>query len=68
MEQTDEGTALAAVLDASPNGLLLDQFATTRNLTTEDMEILVDLIPMKSIETENGTLGFSPAHWKKSAQ
>lgn len=65
MEQTDEGTALAAVLDASPNGLLLDQFATTRNLTPEDMEILVDLIPMKSIETENGTLGFSPAHWKK---
>ena len=65
MEQTDEGTALAAVLDASPNGLLLDQFATTRNLTPEDMEILVDLIPMKSIETENGTLGFSPAHWEK---
>jgi len=63
MEEPDDGTALAALLENSPNGLFLDRFATARNLAPGDMEALAELVPMKSVSTEAGTLVFSAHHW-----
>ena len=63
MEEPDDGTALAALLENSPHGLFLDQFAGARNLASGDMEALAELVPMKSVSTETGTLGFSAQHW-----
>ena len=63
MEDPDDGTALSSLLDSSPNGLHLDRFAATRNLTDDDMEALAELVPMKSVRTETGTLGFSDDRW-----
>lgn len=64
MEEEDDGTALAALLETSPNGLFLDRFAAARNLSTDDMEALAELVPMKSVSTETGALGFSAARWE----
>ena len=63
MEETDEGTALLQLLDVSPNGLRLDRFAAVRNLTDADMEALQELVPMKKVPMESGSLGFSDARW-----
>ena len=63
MEEADDGTALSALLENSPNGLFLDQFAGARNLASGDMEALAELVPMKAVSTETGTLGFSAQHW-----
>ena len=63
MEEADDGTALSALLENSPNGLFLDQFAGARNLASGDMEALSELVPMKAVSTETGTLGFSAQHW-----
>ncbi|MEE2997400.1 MAG: selenocysteine-specific translation elongation factor [Pseudomonadota bacterium] len=63
MEESDDGAALAALLETSPNGIFLNRFAATRNLTGSDMEALRELVPMKSISTETGTLGFSSDRW-----
>ena len=63
MEEEDDGTALTALLETSPNGLFLDRFAATRNLTDSDMRALKELVPIKSISTKNGLLGFSHSRW-----
>ena len=63
MEDADDGTALTALLDAMPNGLHLGRFATARNLTPADMETLAELVPMKTVRTESGALGFSDLRW-----
>lgn len=64
MEEDDDGTSLAALLETSPNGLFLDRFVAARNLTADDMEALAELVPMKSVSTESGALGFSAARWE----
>lgn len=64
MEEADDGTALTALLDTSPNGLRLDRFASVRNLTPDDMEALRDLVPMKSVAAESGPIGFSAERWE----
>ena len=63
MEDADDGTALTDLLDTSPNGLHLDRFAATRNLTPDDMDTLAELVPMKTVRTETGALGFSNDRW-----
>lgn len=63
MEDADDGTALTDLLDAMPNGLHLGRFATSRNLTPADMETLSELVPMKTVRTETGALGFSDDRW-----
>ena len=63
MEEADDVTALAALLENSPHGLFLDQFAGARNLASGDMEALAELVPMKAVSTETGTLGVSAQHW-----
>ncbi|MEC7490894.1 MAG: selenocysteine-specific translation elongation factor [Pseudomonadota bacterium] len=63
MEEPDDGIALSTIINTTATGVNLGRFATTRNLTTDDMEILVDLVPMKTIATADTTLGFSNGHW-----
>ena len=63
MEDADDGTALTDLLETSPNGLHLGRFAATRNLTPDDMEALAELVPMKTVRTETGALGFSDDRW-----
>ena len=63
MEEADDATALAALLDSTPNGLHLGRFAAARNLTLEDMETLAELVPMKPVQMEAGVLGFSEERW-----
>ena len=64
MEEPDDGTALSALLENSPHGLFLEQFAGARNLASGDMEALSELVPMKAVSIETGTLGFSAQHWE----
>ena len=64
MEEPDDGTALSALLENSPHGLCLEQFAGARNLASGDMEALSELVPMKAVSIETGTLGFSAQHWE----
>lgn len=63
MEEADDGTALSTLLNVAPNGLRLDRFMSVRNLTADDMEALRELVPMKSVATETGILGFSAERW-----
>ena len=63
MEDADDGIALSVLLEEMSNGLHLDRFAATRNLTDADMAVLTELVPMKSVRTEIGTLGFSEERW-----
>lgn len=63
MEEPDDGSALTALLDVAGNGLDLDRFAATRNLTPDDFDALCELVPMKIIATDTARLGFSEARW-----
>ncbi len=63
MEDADDGTALTDLLDVLPTGLHLNRFAATRNLTPDDMETLAELVPMKTVGTGTGGLGFSEDRW-----
>ena len=63
MEEKDDGLALTTLLDTASNGVDLNTFANTRNLTPDDLAILVDLIPMKVIKTSQTNIGFSSECW-----
>ncbi len=63
MEESDDATALSALLDAAPNGLDLDRFAAVRNLTPEDMEAMAELVEMKRVNVPGARLAFSDSRW-----
>ena len=63
MDCDDHAVALEGLLEASSNGLNLDRFAAARNLTADETASLTARIPMVTIATEAGRLGFSEAGW-----
>ena len=63
MEEFDDGTALARLLELTTDGLNLDRFAAARNLSPGDRASLPALLPMRTIATRSGTFGFSEERW-----
>ena len=55
--------ALAALLDAQPEGVNLDQFARNRNLTAGEAEALFASMPMHRAGSDAGILGYAPERW-----
>lgn len=64
MRDPDDGTALSALLDLSPNGVNLDRFAAARNLTADDLEALAELVPMRTVASDSGRIAFSETRWE----
>ena len=63
MEESDDGAALAQLLELAADGLNLGHFAAARNLSPEDRASLPTLLPMRTIATRSGTFGFSEERW-----
>ena len=63
MDDPDDVTSLSEALDAAPMGLDLGRFAATRNLTVDDEEALLSLVPMTALKTGSGEVGFARVHW-----
>jgi len=63
MENDDASEALHTLLDQAAGGLNLSRFAANRNLGSGEAARLFGNVPLKSIATEGGLLGFSAAHW-----
>ena len=61
--EDDDGTALAALLETAAAGINLDRFAAARNLTAPDLDILAELVPMRTLPTAAGRLAFSEERW-----
>ena len=67
LEHLDKRTAeeaLSALLESNPGGIALKTFMVTWNLTTEDLEIVLDLVDHVIAGPESGRLIFSPEHWE----
>jgi selenocysteine-specific elongation factor len=58
LDQTDRKTALAAALEASPNGLDLARLALSHNLTVGEASTLTQQLDIRAAEG----LSFAPAH------
>jgi selenocysteine-specific elongation factor len=65
MEGEDHRAVLASLLDRAPEGLDLSKFAANRNLTAEEAAEAFAAVPMRSVVTSAGMLGFSMAYWEK---
>jgi selenocysteine-specific elongation factor len=61
----DHQAALAAVLEASPDGLNLSRFAAGRNLSAEELEACVKRTDLRRIGTSQA---LSPTHWQSACQ
>ena len=64
METDQDDAALRALLDGAPQGLNLTSFGANRNLTSGEAEYLFNLVPMRSVATSDGVVGFSPEYWQ----
>jgi selenocysteine-specific elongation factor len=65
MEDSDDQTALASLLDAARGGLNLTKFAANRNLTSEETDRRVAGASMRVVTTSAGMLAFSRTRWDK---
>ena len=65
MEEADDGIALTNLLNVSPMGIDLRQFASNRNLTNEDVVLLKELVVMKTVETNEDIRVFSDKKWSE---
>lgn len=65
MENRDDPTALTSLLNAAPRGLNLSNFASNRNLTSEEINQLTARLPLRVITTSTSQLAFSQVHWDK---
>ena len=63
MSSNDDEAALISLLGMASGGLDLHRFACNRNLAAEEARDLFARVPMRSISTESGLLGFSSAAW-----
>jgi selenocysteine-specific elongation factor len=63
--QIKEGAneALAALLEARPEGVSLDQFARNRNLAPGEAEALFASVPMRRAIGDAGDIAYAPARW-----
>ncbi|MBI5911364.1 MAG: selenocysteine-specific translation elongation factor [Betaproteobacteria bacterium] len=60
--------ALAALLEASPDGVHLDRFVLAWNLTPADAEALWKELKIRVPQAPAGKLGFSGRHWSEGLQ
>ena len=65
MESKAHDEALRSLLDSAPGGLDLSRFAANRNLTSGEAAQLFSSVPMKSVATPMGALGFSQTSWSR---
>lgn len=63
MSEPDAPTALAQLLDVSPNGLDLSKFNVCRNMTPAEIDIVGELTPMRLVGETDRQMGFSADHW-----
>jgi selenocysteine-specific elongation factor len=59
----DAAGSLAALLQAAPQGVLLDPFRRNRNLSATEAAGLFEALPGVRIQTAGGALAFAPDHW-----
>jgi selenocysteine-specific elongation factor len=63
MAEPDAPTALGNLLDVAPSGLALARFQLCRNMTDAEMDILIELTPMRRIGDGDHPIGFAARHW-----
>jgi selenocysteine-specific elongation factor len=63
MEGEDHEAALRSLLETSPNGVNLTNFAANRNLTSNEKTTMFDRISMAIVKGKNDVLAFSNSHW-----
>jgi selenocysteine-specific elongation factor len=59
----DAGASLAALLQAAPQGVLLEPSRRNRNLSPPEAAGLFDALPGVRVRTARGLLAFAPTHW-----
>lgn len=59
----DAAASLAALLQAAPQGVLLEPLRRNRNLSARQAADLFDVLPGIRIQTARGPLAFAPGHW-----
>src|ERR1051326_2657307 len=65
MEQEADDRALAALLEAAPEGLNLSRFAANRNLRPDEVAALLRPAGIVTVATEAGQYGFASAQWDR---
>ncbi len=63
MENDDDAMALNTLLDGAAGGIDLSKFASNRNLGSKEAARLFASVPLRTVATEGGLLGFSTSHW-----
>jgi selenocysteine-specific elongation factor len=58
---------LQAVLEATPEGVALEPFRQSRNLTPSEADAVFDAVPATRVSTARGPLAFSPLRWRELA-
>ena len=64
LEMDDPAESLARLLELSPNGVDLSQFAVTRNLDPDVAAALFDRVPMARMGRADAETGVAPARWE----
>ena len=64
MEDADHAAALRALLALSPDGLNVSRFALCRNLTADELAVLLSAVKVRTVATEAGAVAFTTTHWE----
>jgi selenocysteine-specific elongation factor len=67
LETPDPAARLEALLSVSPEGVALEPFRQSGNLTESEAGAVFDAVPATRVSTGGGPLAFSPPRWRELA-